>query len=537
MGLLSGCDTGRSPAPEAAPRGAAAAPAIRFRDAAAELGVTWVCGVADRTPLNIVEIMGGGVGALDYDGDGWTDIVLTGHRGCRVYRNAEGKRFEDRTESVGLALNSPLQGVAAADYDDDGWVDLLLTHPRGLHLYRNRGGRRFENVTASAGLASRLWHTSAAFADVNGDGRLDFYAGGYVRVDPGTRQFTRVGEASLTLGPTAYPAAPGRLYLGLGGGRFRDATTESGLGASHGKTLGVTFADTDGDGDQDLYLANDQVLCDFFRNEGRGRFREVALENGTATGPSGRPQSGMGVDCGDYDADGRLDLFVTTFYNETKSLYRQLDGGIFENRGQDAITPPGALNGTAFGTALADFNNDGELDLILANGHVVDQIERVDSQVRYRQPTQVLLGESGRFRNVTAGAGPDLARPLVGRGLAILDYDRDGRLDVVVANLAGPPQVLRNESPPANRAVIRLEGLGGNRAGLGAMVTHEGPERATTHVVSGGRSYLSTSPAEVHLGLGTAKEAVIRVRWPDGVEQPPQRVPANRTTVIRRPAR
>jgi hypothetical protein len=461
--------------------------------------------------------MNGGAGFLDYDGDGWPDLLLSGLRGLRLYHNERGQAFQDITAGSGLErIAGEPQGAAAADYDGDGRPDLLVTLLDGVRLFRNRGNGRFQDVTASSGLSLRGWATSAAFADVNGDGRLDLFIGRYVHFAPGMPEFQRDGDAQLTLGPDTYAPQRGLFYLNLGGGRFREATRAAGLADSHGKTLGVSFADYDQDGDADLYLANDQMLGDFFQNDGRGHFRNVGAENGTAASGTGRRQSGMGVDWGDYNGDGRFDLFVTTFYNEPKSLYRQDAGGVFTEVGQNAGLSPGQLRGTAFGVAFADWNNDGQQDLMLANGDVHDQMDRVDPATGYRQRTQVFLNENGTFRDVSATAGPVFQEKLVGRALAVADYDRDGRLDAVVANFVGPPLLLRNESQSGNWIGLRLHGNSANRDGIGAVVAVSAGGRTQIRSVSTGRSYLSTFPAEAHFGLGQESRVTAEVRWPGG---------------------
>jgi enediyne biosynthesis protein E4 len=509
--LAAGCPA-RTSTPVAPPHGP-----LVFREVAAEMGVTFVCGITDQTPLNITRMVAGGAGFLDYDADGWPDLALVGLRGAALYHNEAGKAFRDVTAGSGLdRLRGEPQGLAAADYDGDDRTDLLVTRYDGVTLLRNVAPGKFQDVTAAAGLDVRGWTTSAAFADVNGDGRLDVFIGRYVQFRPGMPEFKQDRNAMLTIGPDGYNAVRGVLYLNEGGKRFHDATREAGLATSHGKTLGVTFIDFDDDGDQDLYLANDGTLGDCFVNDGRGRFENVAVENGTATSAAGKRQAGMGLDWADYDRDGRLDLIVTTFYNEPKSLYHQDEGGGFTERSQSAGLLLAALRGTAFGVSFTDWNNDGWPDLMIANGHVQDQLDRVDPDTGYRQLPQVFLNERGRFREVSASAGPPFAQRIVGRALAAADFDRDGRRDAVIANFVGPPLLLRNESPAGNWVGIRLAGRPPNTRGIGALVVVSAGEQSQKSAIVTGRSYLAAFPPEAHFGLGEASAVSGEVRWPGG---------------------
>lgn len=523
---LAGCRTSTPEHPASAREPASG---IRLRDVAADNGIDFVAGITDRSPLNITRLMAGGIGFLDYDTDGWPDLVVCGIRGAALYHNEQGKGFRDATRGSGLdSLRGEPQGVAAADYDGDGRVDLLVTLYDGIALLKNTGGH-FGDVTREAGLTLGGWTTSAAFADVDGDSWLDLYVGRYVRFAPGMPEFRRNGDALLTLGPDAYEAEPGVFFRGNGRGGFREATREAGLAEAHGKTLGVIFADYDGDGDQDLYLANDQTLADFYVNDGHGRFRNMGLENGTAVAASGRAQSGMGVDWGDYDGDGRLDLVVTTFYNEAKSLYHQGTGGMFEDRSQLAGLSAARLPWTGFGVAFLDLDNDGEPDLVIANGHPADQIDRVLPSVGYRQPPQVFANSGAVFRDVSPAAGPAFQQRIAGRGLAAADFDGDGRLDVAIASLTGPPLLLHNESKAGNWVTVRLQGRGPNHSTLGATVSVNDGRRTQVQTIQTGRSYMAAFLPEAHFGLGQSGSASAEVHWPDGRVQ---RVPALRINSV-----
>lgn len=534
VGLVVGCK-----APPDSPRAPAAPPPspLRFVDVAAEMGVDFTCGITDETPLNITRTLAGGVGFLDWDNDGWDDLVLVGLRGIRLYHNEQGAKFRDVTSGSGLdQVSGELQGLAAADYDADGLTDLLITRFDGVALMKNMGGGRFEDRTAAVGLGDlRGWASSAAFADVNGDGWLDLFVGRYIVFEEGMLEFHREpGEVFLALGPTAYEPRFGTLYLNLGGGKFREATVASGLGDSHGKTLGVVFADFDQDGDQDLYLANDQAHADFFVNDGTGHFQNQSLRNGTALSAHGKRQAGMGADWGDYNRDGKLDLFVTTFHSEVKSLYRQESETFFTHVSQQAGLLKLTLRGTAFGVTFSDFNNDGWEDLMIANGHVQDQIERVAPAIGYHQTTNILVNEDGVFRALGDQAGTAFTRRIVGKGLAVTDWDHDGRLDVAIANFVGPPLLLHNQSDAGNWIAIRLIDDGSNRQGLGAIVTLTSPGGTQVRSIQTSRGYMAAHTAVAHFGLAGDTEATAQILWPDGGRQQVGELQINAVNEVRR---
>jgi hypothetical protein len=504
---------------------------------AAEAGLDFSAGITDRTPLDIAELMGGGCGFVHANEDAWPDIVLAGYRGCALYLNRGGQRFENATQGSGLdRLAGAWHGVAAGDYDGDGLSDLMLTGHGRLALLRGLGGGRFADRTAAAGLRQGRWTTSAAFADVNGDGWLDLYVACYVRFEPGMPEFYESEGALLTLGPDAYPAEKGVLYVNRGDGTFADRTAEAGLLDTHGKGLGVAFADPDNDGDSDLYVANDQVPGDFFVNDGRGRFRNVAVENGTALSAAGTRQAGMGVAWGDSNRDGSLDLAVTTFAREPCSLYAQEDDGRFVEAGVRTGLAQPSSPWVKFGIMFGDWDNDGRLDLMMASGHVQDQADRIDPHPGYAQPTLVFHRRNGVYEEVSDRAGEPFRRRIVGRGLAVADFDRDGRLDAVVGNLKGPPLLLRNESDAGNWVFIRLRGAGPNTAGIGAQLRARVGGRVLLRRVRSDGSYLSAMDPVARFGLGGQKVPLdVDVRWPDGARQRVRITDLNRHWVLHHP--
>jgi hypothetical protein len=558
--------------------GASSATAF-FRDQAATAGITFRLGHGGKSPLDIRETIGAGCALLDFDRDGWLDLFLVGQTGtmsngrCALYRNlgrsAGGPpgRFEDVTARSGLTEPGFWTGCATGDWDGDGWVDLLLTGDGATRLYRNSGSwllapgsrlpapgweggsslaRRFavvprrepgagsreplfRDVTAASGIRVPGWATSAAFADVDGDGDLDLYVARYVRFGPNDPRLCQVGIAAGTgaivqgaCGPEVYDPEIGLFFRNVGGGRFREETRVSGLGAAYGRGLGVAFGDVDGDGRPDLYVANDRMPGDLFRNLGNGRFANIGVASGTAYSGAGVVQGGMGVEFADLDDDRRLDLFVTTFYREPKSLYRNLGGNSFEEIGQQVGIGPTATEMVAFGTRFFDLENDGRLDLAFVSGHVVDTAERVDRAATYRQRSLLFRRRSdGSFQDATAAAGPDFLRGIVGRGLAVGDWDNDGLSDLLATDLEGAPLLLHNDGAAGRGHWLGLDLLTARGApALGTRVVVRAGGRSILREVTTGGSYLSASDPRLRIGLGAVDHVErVEIAWPSGARQ------------------
>jgi hypothetical protein len=519
-----------------------------FEDRAHAAGITFRLGHGGRSPLDIRETIGAGCAFLDADGDGRLDILLLGQTGtasegrCALYRNRGDGAFDEITASSGLEEPGFWTGCATGDWDNDGRVDLFIAGFGASRLLRNEGEGRFRDVTAATGVRVPGWASSAQFADVDGDGWLDLYVARYVRFGPNDPRLCQVGIAPGTglpvqgaCGPEVYDPEIGLFFQNEQGRRFREATRDFGLSDAHGRGLGVAFADLDADGRPDLYVANDRMPGDLFHNQTPGArrqappFRNIGVSSGTAYGGGGNIQGGMGVDWGDVDGDGRLDLFVTTFYREPKSLYRSLGGALFEEAGAATGIGPASLDLVGFGTKFLDVDNDGWLDLIFVSGHVVETAERVDRRATYRQPGILYRhraqaaggGWMNTFREATAEAGPDLARPIVGRGLATGDWNDDGHIDVLITDLEGAPLLLSNIGSGGQSHWLGLEIL--NRHGapaLGARVTVRAGGREQVREVSTGGSYLSASDPRLLFGLGpTAAVDEVRVIWPSGARQ------------------
>lgn len=536
--LSGGC---KKPAVSTQPSAAAEPVSIRFRDIAAEAGLSYQFTPGAEPPLNILKVTtGAGVAFLDYDNDGWQDVLCVSLPRPGLFHNEGGRGFKDVTARSGLAReDARWNGCATGDYDNDGRVDLFLTACDRTALFHNNGDGTFKDVTAAAGVQLRRWATSAAFADVDQDGLLDLYVGCYVHFAPGMPEWMTIRGVHLPLSPMAYEAQKGAFFRNLGNGRFREATREAGLDATAGKTLGVLFADADNDGDDDLYLANDEEPQDFFVNDGRGHFRNLALENGTAFNGEGGRQGGMGVDFGDYDGDGRLDLFVGTFSDELKSLYHATPSGVYEQAATTARIAQSTRPWVTFGTKFVDFDNDGRLDLMMINGHVRDLVQKVDPANSYPQKSQLFLNAgAGRFREVSDAVGPDFRKPIVGRGLAVGDFDNDGDIDALTADLQGRPQLLQNDggSTAGNWLTVELTGKRRNRMAIGARVTLvAGGVRQVREVRTDG-SILAAHDPRVHFGMGRQQQAEqLIIRWSPGKEQTLTNVKPNQVLRLREP--
>jgi hypothetical protein len=513
-----------------------AAPApIRFEDKTSEAAISWVHRTGGSGRRYLVQTFGGGVLVLDYDADGLPDLFfingtpLPGYDGppaaSTLYRNRGDGTFADVTEAAGLESSASYEmGGAAADMDNDGDPDLFVTAFGPDRLWRNNGDGTFTDVTAGAGIDEPLWSSSAAFFDLEGDGFLDLYVSRYLDYSIARS----AGCRDALCNPQQYEAIDHRLYQNRGDGTFEDVSSEAGVAGHPGRGLGVVASDYDDDGDSDLYVANDTDPNFLWRNDG-GRLVESGVEAGVAYNEAGVAEAGMGADWGDVDRDGLLDVIVTNFDLERNTLYRNLGGGRFADATSVLGLGDRSLTELGFGCELADLDNDGWLDLVVTNGHIIDNIREIQPNIEFAQRAQVFRNAGGRFEEVSEETGPALARPRVGRGLATLDFDRDGDLDLALANNGGPAEILANEGASAS-AWIELYVVGSlsNRDGVGARVEVETPGLRQVEELRAGSSYLSQSELVVHFGLGAADEARVTVRWPSGHVEALGRLPARR---------
>ncbi len=488
------------------------------------------------------ETMSGGVGLLDYDGDGWFDVYLVqggpfpppgngllfpgdAHglaaqrtSGDRLFRNRGDGTFDDATAVSGIAnlAQGYGHGVAVGDFDNDGHPDLFITRWRAYALYRNQGNGTFRDLTEAAGLGGdRDWPTSAAFADLDGDGDLDLYVCHYLQWDAEHPQicFDEKKKKNRHCPPQRFWHLPDHMFRN-DGGRFVDVTIEAGINDSYGQGLGVIAADLDADGRVDLFVANDQSPNYFFRGLGGLKFEEVAEISGLSGNGNGGFQAGMGVACGDLDGDGRPDLGVTNFYNESMTLYHNLGGGVFtDHTGEAGLAVPTRYQ-LGFGTAFLDVDNDGHLDIAIANGHVDD----FRPEIPYAMPAQLLVGsDGGKLADVSVRAGPPWQVLRVARGLAAGDLDNDGRVDLLVVAQDVPLAYFHNRTAGGHSLTLRLEGTTSNRDAVGARVTVLAGKRRQVRWRFGGGSYQSACDPRLHFGLGDAAVVdTLEVAWPSG---------------------
>jgi hypothetical protein len=492
------------------------------------------------------ETMGSGCAFLDYDNDGWQDILLINsmtwpeRRGPRavmaLYHNNRDGTFTDVTRAAGLAVELYGMGVAIADYDNDGFVDIYVTALGPNRLFRNLGNGRFRDVTERAGVGDPGFSTSAAWFDYDRDGWLDLFVGNYVEWTPETDLFcTLDGVNKSYCTPESYRGQSPRLYHNRRDGTFEDVTERAGLYDPTSKALGVALLDYNDDGWIDLIVANDTQPNKLYRNNGNGTFTDVGVAAGVAFSEAGVARAGMGVDAADYDGSGRASIIIGNFSNEMMALYHNEGNGLFIDEAPSSTIGQATLLTLAFGAFFFDYDLDGWVDIFAINGHVADDIERVHPQIRYAQPPHLFrnLGKK-RFEEVTRRVG--LVRPMVGRGAAYGDYDNDGDLDLLVTTNGGRARLWRNEGGNQNRFLrVKLIGTRSNRDGIGAKVSvWLADGRKLWGMVKSGSSYLSQSELPLTFGLGQAdKVARMEIRWPSGRLEQLGEVAANQLVIVR----
>jgi hypothetical protein len=522
---------------------------VTFRDVSREAGLEFEHVNGASPDKRLVETMGSGGLFFDFDDDGWIDILLVDggseadplvarRASHRLFRNRRDGTFEDVTARSGFRHGEYGMGACAGDYDNDGRVDVYITGVGRNTLYRNMGGGRFADVTDAAGVASRGWGTSCAFADFDRDGRLDLFVTNYVDRGADANRFCGNGSPPVRVycHPLNFKSSPSVLYHNNGNGVFTDVTAQAGIAGFRGNGLGVAVADYDDDLWPDVFVANDAVPNFLFHNQGNGRFTETALIAGVAVASDGQARAGMGTAFGDVDGDGRLDLVVTNHETEMHSLFRNLGGGLFADMTVESGLGSLTLPFVGFGVAFVDDDNDGNLDLAVVNGHVIDNVATIRSGARHRQPRLLLKNTgSGTFRDVSRQSGPGFATDGVGRGLFAGDIDNDGDLDLLVTNNGGAAVLLRNEGGNrGNALLVRLIGTRSNRDAIGARVKLTTGARTLTREVTTGGSYLGQSDTRLHFGLGDRSQADrLEIRWPSGRVEIIRDVSANRIITVR----
>lgn len=512
---------------------------IRFRDVAPEAGLTAFMRNDAQGRKHQVETMLGGVAVLDLDADGWMDIYLTNGASLpsmeknspeywnSLYRNNGDGTYLDATQAAGMQGEGYSMCAAVGDYDNDGWEDLYLCGVNKNILYRNNGDGTFADVTEKAGVAGRdverqkLWSVSAAWLDYDNDGFLDLLVSNYCEWSP---------EADLVCGglasedrtychPDSYRGQPPQLYRNNGDGTFDDVSLEAGVGNILGKGMGLSVADFDGDGYQDVFVANDNARNFLFHNLGDGKFREEGIPLGVAFNGDGRYISGMGADFRDYDGDGWPDIVMTGLKRETFELFRNIDGEYFEDASASSSILSLSRRWSGWSCGLADFDNDGNRDFFTANG---------DLDTDDPQPNRIFRNTGdGRFADVSGQAGEDLRKTRLHRGAAIADFNNDGLLDVVVTALNDRPALLMNETRTGHWLQLKLLGQKSNRSALGARVVCRSGGRTQVSWVANSVGYASASDLRVHFGLGVDEIADVDIHWPSGITQELRNVAAD----------
>jgi hypothetical protein len=551
--------TGRSYSSDLKDRTYSAAPQapspVTFTDITALSGIDFKHSASPTSQKYLLEAMGGGVGMLDYDNDGRLDLFFTNGarlldpmpKGAlpnkseprywnRLYHQKADGTFEDVTERAGVRGEGYSMGVAVADYDNDGWVDIYVTGYGANILYHNNGNGTFTDVTKQAGVTGGGWSTSAAWLDYDKDGRLDLFVARYLEWDfelgaiycgerrPGLRAYCH---------PDNFKGTTNLLYHQKPDGTFEDVSAKAAIADPNGKGLGVAIADFDGDGWPDIVVANDSVRQSLYRNRGDGTFEDIALPAAVAYDENGRTFAGMGVDAADYDEDGCPDIFITALSNETYPLFHNNCDRTFTYDTNAAGISQATLPYSGWGTRFVDIDNDGRRDIFVAQGHVLDTIEKSSSYVKYKQPPLLMRNTGKGFINVSASAGQAFNLPIAGRGAAIGDLNNDGQPDLVIAVLDGPPIILRNNGTKNHWLGLTLSGTRSNRSGMGArVIVTDATGRKRIFDVTNAGSYLSASDARLLVGLGTTGVRSVEVRWPSGRIQLIEHLATNRYNQI-----
>jgi hypothetical protein len=486
--------------------------------------------VNGRSPeYYLPETTGAGCAFLDYDNDGWMDIYLVNSGKCdfydpqpplrnALYKNNRDGTFTDVTEKAGVAAGGYGMGVAVGDYNADGFPDLYVTQYGRSILYRNNGDGTFTDVTEKAGVAAPGWSSSAVWFDYDNDGKLDLFVCRFVEFDKSKNKFCgneRIAERYYCI-PSVYPPTRSWLFHNNGNGTFTDVSMESGIGKALGKAWGVVATDINNDGLMDLFVANDTVQNFLFLNRGHGKFEEIGLASGVAYSQEGRARSGMGVDSADFDQDGWQDLFVTNVDQEMYSIYRNRKDETFD----DMAGPTGIGRMTrlmsGWGVKFFDYDNDGNADLFIANGHPDDKIEAHSSHVSYKEPLLLFHNNGRSFENLGASAGPAFTESFAARGMAVGDFDNDGAVDVLVAVNNDAPVLLKNNAAGGNHWLgVKLVGKKANSDAIGARIIWQAGDLKRSRLKTSGGSYLASHDPREVLGIGTrTKIDRLEIRWP-----------------------
>jgi len=519
---------------------------ITFRDITAQAGIHFVHNNAAFGKKYLPETMGPGCAFIDYDGDGYPDILLVngedwpGHAKApstlKLYRNNQNGTFTDVTAKAGLAIAMFGMGVAVGDYDNDGHDDIFVTALGQSRLFHNNGNGTFTDVTRAAGMwGPNEFSTSAAWVDYDRDGKLDLVVANYVQwSQPNDIYCTLDGTHKSYCTPESYKGTSVRLWHNLGGGKFEDATQKAGMSDPTSKSLGLAILDYNNDGWPDIVVANDTQPNKLYLNKQNGTFEEKAVAAGIAFSEDGVARAGMGVDAADYDRSGHASLMITNFANQMLSLYHNEGNGLFVDEAPRSEVGRNTLVTLGFGCFFFDYDNDGWPDILVADGHIENEIERVQKRVAYAEPPHLFrnLG-GGKFQEVTAQVGSSFTSPKVARGAAYADIDNDGALDVLMTTNGGRAWLFHNEGGTNHSLRIKLVGTKSNRDGIGAVVRVASGGAKQWHMLRSGSSYLSQSELVLTFGLGDATKAdTLEVQWPSGQVEKLSGVAAGQTVTI-----
>jgi hypothetical protein len=527
---------------------ATAAPAdITFTDVTAQAGIHFVHNAGRAGKRYLPETLGAGCAFFDFDGDGWPDILLINSKDwtprgrksrAALYRNNGKGGFTDVTAGSGLDIEMYGMGVAIADYDNDGRDDVYITALEGDRLFHNEGNGKFRDVTKTAGIQNASFGTSAAWLDYDRDGKLDLFVANYVQWKPENDLWCSLdGSTKSYCTPESYKGTRSKLFHNLGGGRFEEVGERAGLGDDTSKSLGITVLDFNQDGWPDLFVANDTQPNKLYRNQRNGTFHEEGMTAGVAYGEDGVARGAMGADAADYDRSGRPHLLVGNFSNQMIGLYHNEGNGLFVDEAPSSAVGRSSLLTLAFGIFFFDYDLDGYPDIFAANGHIEDEIGRVQPKVSYREAPLLFrnLGNH-KFDNVTASMGTAFNRAIVARGAAYADYDHDGDLDILISTNNGPAYLYRNEGGNRNHWIaLKLVGTKSNRDGIGAVVRVESASGKQWSMVRSGSSYCSQSDLAQTFGLGKDTTASVTVEWPSGAKQQLGSVAAGQRLTVTEP--
>jgi hypothetical protein len=523
------------------------APTKQFVDITEAAGIKFTHFKGNQGISINLEEFGPGVCVSDFDRDGWQDIYFVNGRDRygrgiaaknALYRNNGDGTFTDVTDKAGVPGTGYGLGCAWGDYDDDGFPDLFVTQYGANVLYHNNGDGTFTDVTAKAGVAgleSGPIHSGAIFVDYDRDGRLDLYVGSYVAFDDKSRRYCDIGGVTSSCPPSAYPGSANALYHNNGDGTFKNVSGSANILQPHGKNLSVGAADYANDGWPDIFVANDGLPAYLYQNLHNGKFRETGQVAGMAYTARGQTMAAMCISLGDYDNDGWLDLYISDFQKSSDHLWRNSGKGYFDEVSDEAGITLATRDVLSFGGGFLDYDNDGWLDLFIANGHVYPEIEQVSPEIHYKQHNSLFHNEhNGKFAETSAPGGLSILPPRAGRGAAFADFDNDGYVDVIVANNGDPPTLLHNAGNHDNHFVnFQLRGTKSNRDALGARIRITAGTVSQIREIAGSGSYLSQSDLRANFGLGRMTSiSVVEVTWPSGTRQTFHNVRADQLYLI-----